>query len=62
MVRSCAGWEVGKEHVDQEAERLRDKELEQEREAEVRRERGPRFELQVHQIRMKRNIMAYPLH
>ena len=39
------GREVEKEHVDQEAERLRAKDLEQEREAEVRRDRGPGHEL-----------------
>ena len=39
------GREVGKEHVAEEAERLHDNELEQEREAEVRRERGPGHEL-----------------
>ena len=39
------GREVGREHVDQEAERLRAKELDQEREVEVRRERGPGHEL-----------------
>jgi len=39
------GREVAREHVDQEAERLRAKELEQEREAEVRRERWPGHEL-----------------
>ncbi len=39
------GREVGKEHVDQEAERLQDKEVEQEHEAEVRRERGLGHEL-----------------
>ena len=39
------GREVEKEQVAQEAERLHDKELEQEREAEVRREREPGHEL-----------------
>lgn len=39
------GREVGREHVAEEAERLHDNELEQEREAEVRRERGPGHEL-----------------
>ena len=39
------GREVGREHVDQEAERLRAKELDQEREVEVRRERRPGHEL-----------------
>ena len=39
------GREVEKEHVAQEAERLHDKELEQEREAKVRREREPGHEL-----------------
>ena len=39
------GREVEKEHVAEEAERLHDNELEQEREAEVRRERGPGHEL-----------------
>ena len=39
------GREVEKGHVEQEAERLHDKELEQEREAEVRRDRGPGHEL-----------------
>ena len=39
------GREVEKEQVTQKAERLHDKELEQEREAEVRRERGPGHEL-----------------
>lgn len=39
------GREVEKEHVEQEAERLRDKELDREREAEVRSERGPGHEL-----------------
>lgn len=39
------GREVEKEQVDQKAERLHDKELEQEREAEVRRDRGPGHEL-----------------
>jgi hypothetical protein len=39
------GREVGKDHVAQEAERLHDKELEQEREAKVRREREPGHEL-----------------
>ena len=37
--------EVEKEHVAQEAERLRDKELEQERKSEVKRDRGPGHEL-----------------
>jgi hypothetical protein len=36
---------VEKDHVTQEAERLRAKELEREREAEVKRERGPGDEL-----------------
>ena len=39
------GREVEKEHVDREAKRLRAKELEQEREAEVWRDRGPGHEL-----------------
>ena len=39
------GREVGKEQVAQEAERLQDKELEREREAEVRRDRGLGHEL-----------------
>lgn len=39
------GRDVGKEPVAQEAEHLRTKELEQEREAEVRRERGAGHEL-----------------
>ena len=39
------GREVEKEQVTQKAERLHDKELEQEREAEVKRERGPGHEL-----------------
>lgn len=39
------GREVEKEQVAQEVERQHDKELEQEREAEVRRERGPGHEL-----------------
>jgi hypothetical protein len=39
------GREVEKEQVDQKAEQLHDKELEQEREAEVRRDRGPGHEL-----------------
>jgi hypothetical protein len=38
------GREVEKEQVVQKAERLHDKELEQDREAEVRRERGPGHE------------------
>jgi len=38
-------WEAGRKHGDQEVERLHGKELEQEREAEVRRERGPGREL-----------------
>lgn len=39
------GREVGREQVAEEAERLHDNELEQEREAEVRRDRGPGHEL-----------------
>jgi hypothetical protein len=39
------GREVEQGHVAQEAERLHDKELEQEREAKVRREREPGHEL-----------------
>ena len=39
------GRELDKEHAAQEAERLHDKELEQEREAKVRREREPGHEL-----------------
>ena len=39
------GREVEKEQVDQKAERLHDKELEQEREAEVQRDRGAGHEL-----------------
>ena len=39
------GREVEKEHGVQKAERLRDNELEREREAEVRRDRGPGHEL-----------------
>ena len=39
------GREVEKGHVEQETERLHDKELDREREAEVRRERGPGHEL-----------------
>ncbi len=39
------GREVEKEHMAEEAERLRAKELGQEREVEVRRDRGPGHEL-----------------
>ena len=39
------GREAEKDHVAQEVERLHDKELDREREAEVKRERGPSHEL-----------------
>ncbi len=45
LVAIRQGREVEKEHGVQKAERLRDNELEQEREAEVSRDRGPGHEL-----------------